>query len=561
MFKVNSANQYIASKSQSVKPDVISDVGPNEQIRLLVPSFVGFMDPTETYLKFELQMSNARGVIVPDSKCGAHALFRNVIIRDGANQCSIESIEDYNACAGLTRPFTQQSSIMHKRELFEGVQQDANNSGASLYYDAPVDLTGATNQATAKLSERTANKVEIYMQLKAGFFGGGIVPVAAMNGLRLQIDTEDPNRALVQPFLTGSLEAGIATCHETTANLAANAVGTRDGTTAANNIGSLKVNIDSDTTGKDNPFAINDIIYLNHDTAGNGAFTNEIVAGVVQGFFIDGGKLSLRLVLQSQNTTQVPANGNYTTANNTKIYYKVADRMKAINVFSATNLTNASDVVVPAPSYTISNIEMLCQAVTPPDGYVAGMLKKAQSGEGLQIDYMTSELHRYNQVNTSGVVQIQVPTVAQRAKAIFAQPIPLTNYRNLAVSSFSGVPDNALNYQFVKGNELIPSRLVDLQRYSQVVGTSGQKKNEPLHTAELQKALVNIGSSVYSLHKIADNFSIARSFNKYGQITNLADDTLSLRVDYNNGVAKLFNNYVFKLQRLTIAKGICSIQS
>jgi len=131
----------------------------------------------------------------------------------------------------------------------------------------------------------------------------------------------------------------------------------------------------------------------------------------------------------------------------------------------------------------------------------------------------------------------------------------------LAVSSFSGVPDNALNYQFVKGNELIPSRLVDLQRYSQVVGTSGQKKNEPLHTAELQKALVNIGASVYSLHKIADNFSIARSFNKYGQITNLADDTLSLRVDYNNGVAKLFNNYVFKLQRLTIAKGICSIQS
>ena len=174
---------------------------------------------------------------------------------------------------------------------------------------------------------------------------------------------------------------------------------------------------------------------------------------------------------------------------------------------------------------------------------------------------MTSELHRFNQVNTNGIVQVQIPTLATRAKAIFCQPIPVANYRNLATSSFNGHPDNARNYQFVKGSELIPSRSVALERYSQAVGATTQKRNEPLHTAELQKALVNIGQSVYSLQKISDDFSIARAFNKYGQITNLKDDSLSLRIDYNNGSAKIFNNYVFKLARLTIAQGICSVVS
>jgi len=560
MFKVNSANQYIASKSQSVKPDVISDVGPNEQIRLLVPSFVGFLDPTETYLKFDLEMVNTRGIQVPDSKIGAHALFRNVILRDGSNQCSLESIEDYNACAALTRPFTQQSSILHKRELFEGVQQDANNSGASLYYAAPQDLTGATTATNAITTKRESKKVEIYLQLKAGFFGGGIVPVAAMNGLRLQIDTEDTLRALRQPFLGGSHEAGILNTHKAHVNQTAGLIGTRDGSAAAN-VGGIQTDIVSTVAGGNNPFCVDDIIYLNHDTAGNGAYTNEVVAGVCRGFFIAGGRLGLSLTIQANTTVAMPTGAGYSTANNTRIYYKMADRQKTNSAKSDTCANNVDDRVIPAPSYTISNIEMLCQSVQPPDGYVAGMLKKAQSGEGLQIDYMTTELHRYNQVNTSGVVQIQMPTLATRAKAVFAQPIPITNYRNLSVSSFSGVPDNAKNYQFVKGSELIPSRLVNLERYSQVVGTSGQRRNEPLHTAELQKALSNVGSSVYSLHKIADNFSIARSFNKYGQITNLAEDTLSLRIDYENGVAKLFNNYIFKLARLTIAKGVCSVVS
>lgn len=554
MFKANGSGTYIASKSQSVKPDVVSDVQALDQIRILIPSFVDFLNPKETYFRCELQMQNARGVIVPDKKGGIHSLFRNLIIRDGGNTATLESLEDYNAQCCMTSPFTAQSSIGHKRELFEGVQADANNSGESLYYSAPQSLAGATDVGTAVGTPRVAKKIEIYTQLKAGIFSNGVIPNALMSGMRIQIDTEDPNRALTLPFIGGSEEAGIADAHALTGDASAGSVGTRDGT-VGNNTGSVVVDIVTDDTGKNNPFAVDDILYINKKTAGT--YANEEVLGVVAGFFVSGGKLGVKLTLQADTGTQVPS-ADYDVAgtDESKVYYKVSDREKALSVLSATATANAKDRTIPAPSYTLSGIEMLCSVVTPPASYVEGMLKKAMGSEGVSMDYMTSELHRFNQVNTQGLVQVQIPTLATRGKAVFCQPIPSANFRSLGTSSFSGRADGARNYQFVKGTELIPSRVAPLERYSQTVGTKGQKRNEPLHTSELQKALINIEQLPFSLQKIADSFVIARAFNKYSQITDLADETLSLRVDYDSGASqKIFNNFVYKLARLTIRQG------
>ena len=213
MFKPQGSSTYVASKSQSVKPDVVSDVQALDQIRILIPSFVDFLNPKETYLRAELQMINARGVIVPDKKGGIHSLFRNVILRDGGNTATLESLEDYNAQCCMTSPFTAQSSLQHKRELFEGVQADANNSGESLYYSAPQSLAGANDVATAIGTPREAKKIEIYTQVKAGLFSNGIIPNALMGGMRIQIETEAPNRALTLPCIGGSLEAGLADAH------------------------------------------------------------------------------------------------------------------------------------------------------------------------------------------------------------------------------------------------------------------------------------------------------------------------------------------------------------
>ena len=65
MFQAQTQNQYIPSKSVAIKPEVTSEVGPGEEIRIHVPSFVGFVDPSLTYFKAELQFKNVRGQVAP----------------------------------------------------------------------------------------------------------------------------------------------------------------------------------------------------------------------------------------------------------------------------------------------------------------------------------------------------------------------------------------------------------------------------------------------------------------------------------------------------------------
>lgn len=563
MFKSTPATQMIPAKSQILKPDVVSDVLAADQIRMLIPSYVSFLDPTDSYLKFKIRVATPRGIVVPDPKAAAHSLIRNLIIRDGANTTSIESIEDYNSMMAMLRPYTQQSSIHHVRELYEGLQEDPSFDTSSLYYSAPQSLQGATDWASSIKTARVVKDVEVMIKLGAGILSSSVVPVGLMQGLRLQMDTEDPLRALVTLGGTvgergvdvADLAALAAAGFRPAADLA-QGVGTRDGTAGKNQF-SLLTAIPSSALGAGNPFAVGDKIYLNTTAGGS-----EVVAGVVAGFYVGGGTLGLALIGQSAKDAVFPVDASYTAAAGV-IYYKSADRDTPFSYKLATEPLDVAAGISTTPSYSLKDVEFIASSVSPPAAYQQGMMKKAMTKEGLSMDFITPELHRFNQVSTSGLVQSQIPTLARRGKAVFVQTIPQSSYRTLAKSGFSGVPDSAKDYQFVKGAELVPSRPVPLGRYSQkVLGAIGQVRNEPLHTSELQKALINIGQPVYSLQRIAESFVIARSFNKYGQITDLSGETLSLRVDYSAaGSQKIFNQFIFKLARLTMASGMTTVQT
>jgi len=548
MFRSTDQSTFVASKSVSVKPDVVSDVSALDQIRMLIPSFIQFYDPTQSYLRFQLKINDARGIVIPDSKCGAHALIRNLVIRDGSNSATIHNLEDYNVGVAMSRPYTEQSSIAHKRELFEGVQKDANNSGSSLYYGAPQSLAGTSVNAPST-DAREAKTIEVYLQLQAGILADKVVPNIALQGTRFQIDTEDTLRCLQQPFITGSLEGGLSSCHRFLADQVAGEIGTRDGATTASNIGDFTSDIVTDDTGKSNPYAIGDLIYASADDG-----TGEQLLGQVRGFFNNAGKLGLSLALQADTGVQVPPTA--LTASSTRVYYKMSDREVALSTISETNLTNTKDKTTKAVSYTISDLEFLAMSVTPPSGYTEGLVKASTSGKGIAMDYMDVELHRHNQTNSQGLVQIDIPTTSMRCKSLFSVPIADSSFRKLSVSSLSGIPDGARNYQYVIGTSLIPSRVAPLSRYSQAVGTTSEKRSEALHSSELEKALSNIGLTVRSLQKIADSFVIARGLNLQGQVTSLGDESVALRVEYPSGsVQKTFNNFVYKLSRVMVKGG------
>mgnify|MGYP003152626897 FL=1 len=172
------------------------------------------------------------------------------------------------------------------------------------------------------------------------------------------------------------------------------------------------------------------------------------------------------------------------------------------------------------------------------------------------MDIMAYELYRHNQNNIQGLQQMQIPTKMRRAKSLFSQPLSVNRFRDLGNSSFQGLADQARTYEWIYGTKHYPSRLAPLNRYSLVIGNRNRFRTEALHSSELQKAILNVNEKVLSLQRIPDHFTIARALTKYGQVMDVSEQTLSLRVDYNTNAAinKIFNNYVYGLRRIVINK-------
>ena len=542
MFKANQPNSYVPSKSVAIKPEVVSNVGQNEQIRINIPSFTGFLDPNQTFIKCDLEMKNCRGQLVPDPNGGIHSLFRNVLYRDGNNSTTLELDEDYNANKSLLNHITQTPSTIHKRELFSGVQNSIGNTGdeQTLYYAARAIAGGSTDTAPDE-TKRGTNKVEIQTQLNSGIWKqGNILPVSAMNGMRIQIDTDDLLRCCQYVNLFGDSSTQDSDPIKMTS--ATIAVGDQKRQDAANYA------VVTDMVASKNPFAINDILY------GADNAPNEVTLGTIQGFYEDGGNLGITYVPLRNSGGGVPVAITQNTAN---LYFKVADRAVALDFYLPTDgAGNVKNGRQEAPQFELSNIEMVCQSVQPPASYVEGLLRAAQSEKGVSFDIMSYELFRHNQANTAGLFQCQIPTLAKRAKSLFSQPLSVANARSLAHSSLSGIVDSAQNYEWIWGTNHYPSRLVPLGRYSVEYGTNGTFGSEALHISELQKAVTNVDEPVRNLHLVKDHFCLSRSLTKYGQIMDLSTQTLSLRIDYTNGnEQKLFNNYVYGLRRITISRG------
>ena len=549
MFKANDPNSYVPSRSVAIKPEVVSDVGMNEQIRINIPSFTGFVDPNQSYFKCDINFKNAIGQLVPDPNGGVHSLFRNVLYRDGNNATTLELNEDYNANKSLLNHFTRTPTVAHKQELFSGVQSTIGDTHdeKTLYYGARA-IAGGSTGADPDRSVRTSNTVEVQTTLNSGIWKqGNIIPVSAMNGLRVQIDTDDILRACLYTDLTGDDILSTTTGRFFSSTSADKTVGSEKREDAAN------YSVEIDCVSTQNPFGVGDLLYIRDAGSAIGA-GNEEVLGTVIGFSDNGGNLRITYVPDRLRAVGLASAHNTGSI----VYYRMNNRTLGRKYY--TEADAAGDVkngTITAPSYVLSNIEMVVQSVQPPPQYVEGLLRAASSERGVSFDICTYELFRHNQSNTAGLTQCQIPTLMTRAKSLFSQPLSVNDARTFRYSSLSGIVDNASSYEWIFGTQHYPSRLVPLERYSQAKGANGTFGSEALHVSELQKAVVNVNEPVRNLQLIKDHFCVARSLTKYGQVMDLSAQTLSLRIDYNTAGAeqKLFNNYVYGLRRITISRG------
>lgn len=166
------------------------------------------------------------------------------------------------------------------------------------------------------------------------------------------------------------------------------------------------------------------------------------------------------------------------------------------------------------------------------------------------MDISTYSTYRNTLTAIQGLTNSLIPATQQRAYSVLSVPLNNSAQISMLADSLAGVVDQAQSYQYVHKNRLIPDRPVSLSKTSE--GLCDQ-----LAILELEKALVNCNVATRNLQRIPERFLIARSFSKYGQVADLADGTLTLRVDYSSlaAVQKMLNHYVCHLSRINITQG------
>jgi len=546
MFKANQDTSFVPTKTISIKPDAQIDYNPKSQnqVRWLIPQYIGFFDPRGTQLKYKLTMSG-RGHAKPDHRGGVHSLWRDIRVRDGTASTEMEMLQDYNVFVSQWWNYTNNESINHKRDLFEGRSANADFNNQLFY--GPMG-----NWADAEVSTTFDKKtLEINQPIHSGILGGNkVFPVVATQGLRCEMTLDQFQRSCITTTDSGVDAIGfftskVAILGATGADAAAKQEKTAIGdefqcviNRPQDDANGRGVNRNASPTNN-NPFDIGDPIYISQNDG-----TGELLLGIITKFDKDGNN---DLVVK-----YIPARANGAALGtdfpiNSRIYYKPIDR---VNGFVATNVP--ADQVASAgqsQSYTISDLEMLLLQVQPPAGYVEGMMKQINSEKGLSLDYRTHTLYRFNLNTLNGLTNQLIPATQQRAYSIFSVPLSQDEQLDIKNSSFKGATDGCQNYQYVFGGSLIPDRPIDLQRYTQA-----PKRTDALHLVELEKAMINANYGVRNLLRTPDKFLIGRAFSKYGQIFNLSGDSLSLRVEYQGATQqKLYEHFVCYLKRVNIS--------
>ncbi len=555
MFKQQAQGSYIPTKSVIVKPEAQVDLNPRgvNQLRFLIPQYLGFIDPKATTLNYDIVFSNeagvaGRGMPVPNGRAGVHSLWRDFRIQDGTGSATLEEIQDYNVLTSQWWGYTQNDSIAAKRNMFEGRQVNpAVNK--NVYYNGENDWSAGAVTAADSVSPV---KLNIRQPIYSGILAGDkVFPVVATQGLRIQMTLDNIARSLEYP--TGML--GIGSVTNNVMDQGSEPVGLKvqkaTGDDNKADIGTIKsCTIQKPADGPDgrgvnnnaspfnnNPFVAGDYLFVN-----NGTHTESL--GVITGFTKDGDDdLQINYIPDRANNTGL-AN---TYAVGSSVFIRSVDRLNGVNVADV-----PADQIAAAAlntNYTISNVQMVCAVVSPPEQYIKSLQSQMGSSKGLAMDFKTYSLHRVNLNALNGLTNQLVPANSSRAYSILSVPLAQNNQLDIGKDSFQGVVDGCQNYQYVLGGHLIPDRPIDLVKY-----TNLHPHTDALHLIELEKSLVNCGYGVRNLQRVPERFLLGRGFSKYGQVADLSTRDLSLRVEYAGAVEqKLYNHYVCHLRRMIVS--------
>ncbi len=579
----------VAQKKVSIPAEFGLNYSAGQKIQINIPPSIDFIQPRETYLKFDVELSGAdfgtRRMFL-DAETGGQVLIRDLrIYSGGAGRILLEEYANYNVWTALKYDYETNDNIKKKRALTEGAQvydpscrsthggkkSDANSCRHNSYFKN--NAVSAT-QDNSSHTDDVRQKVKCLLPINSGIFQSErVFPNMLTEGLIIEIILEDNTNVFRQLDTTLQFRDPVQKPF----------FQSLDGS-ACNTTGFISSALAS-ANGSFSSF------YLRRD--------NQQGAGSVVGNcpFVVGQNVVL---CAPDNSDNVIASGygagtNGSQVHITDISYDTSVNPDAIKISlnasmksitgSAIDVNDAVLCQDPrtttyAPTYTISDTELIVQQVEMPQGFKARMIGMLKEGGTLNYDFLSHTNYKFSQLAGDLVSNIRLPVNESRAKSIFMIPTDAQQYtKEVAMngsgtycveyggdeggylpdtkikstrSGLVGIADRLNNYQVLYDGKLNPTRPVSCSRTSDRISIDQQ----PL--IELEKALAMGGVRPLSFSKFRENFVVGRALTLQDGVVDLRGRDFSLQVQYDSAEAgldaknKLWMNWVAHLRRIVV---------
>ena len=512
-------NEYAANQSNLMIPTsrkkLFTDVhgvkikplnNGTSQFSFTLPSYLNFLDNRKLRMRYDLTMTG-RGMPKPNSSAGCHSLFRNMLVRTQNGMKTLETLDEYSSMVAYQYSYSQDQGIIHNREINEGLSL-TNNSANQLFWQAQnLPSVGIT---TANVAKKVAINQEIY----SGILGSEstVLPVGAVAGIKLICEMNTVKKSI--RLANDSSKTGEKNALVKTQVVAA----AWNNATATHTVDIVTKTLQATNSG----FEVGDALY--YDVAGA-----DVLIGMVVSVGTDATNMTIKVKGDVTTSTDWKL-----LAVDTKLYTRHQDRYNgwspSANIIAGnTNAAIALGIAQAAVKidFTLENLELIVEVVSPPKSYVDLMVKKINSNEGLVMTYKTNNLLKVGVVGVQGSLAASIPNTSTRLYAMNILPVSIAdsfNGQNLIAQ-----PDDLNNYQFVVNSNLTPTRVIDTTRMSMTPAFVPQQ-----HLQELRKSLVASGVFVRSLQNPEKNVIIGRGFGMGGAVSDVTKSDLQVRLEYGS---------------------------
>jgi len=538
-------------------------------IEFYIPPNIDAFKPKNSYLQFDVELSQdeSGGLstrLQLDELIGGQVLIDTIRIHSGDKTELLEEIRHYPVHVATKYAYHSNPSLKNLRAINEGAgiyipdtrgTEGTTKSNLANHKFSPYYKSVNASTATAFTNANAYGRAKLKLPLHTGLFQNDrVVPVGLMNGLFVTILTSE-NKRVFRQLDTVSLNRRLPL------NPFFHSIDNNTGVPGKWEVASTaSTNKFYISAGENNQFEIANFPFVVGETFKMAKYTDSTdnvftpVAKIASLAEVGAGankRIEVTLTASCNPATEITSTAGYV-------------------MYSTTVSSNATY----APSYEISNAELILNKIDMGAQARAEAQKDMREGKMMVYDFLTTQVYNYSQLKGDRVANIGIPANHQRAKSIICIPtdagvrstsdsITCTGTYEIhgapdtkllsSQSGIAGISDELTEYFFFYDGRNQPSLNVNTTK------VSSKTSIDAIHLLELDKALSQADMPGLQMSRFNENFCIGRALSLNNGVYDMRGKDCRLNVLYQNSAAsgapgfdKLWCNFVYHIRRINI---------